>query len=67
MIKEKVLDEVDRAIPLFEGWRVLGMLTHQPATAAFGRLALTGVELCLEPLSFVTGPPGTRLQRVRTR
>lgn len=62
-----LLDEEDRAIPLFEGWRVLGMLTRQPATAAFGRLALADGELHLEPLSFVTGPPDARLQRVRTR
>lgn len=62
-----LVDEAGQAISLLEGWRVLGTLTRQPVAAVFGRLALADGELCLEPLSFLTGPPEARLQRMKTR
>jgi hypothetical protein len=58
-----LLDESGEALPLAEGWRVLGWLIHKPVAAVFGRLKPGGTELHLTPLSLVTAPPGS--ERIR--
>ena len=59
-----LLDHEKQAIPLAEGWRILGALTHQPVAAIFGRLALADGALHLAPLGLVTAPPAAALVRV---
>ena len=59
-----LLDDTGQAIPLAEGWRVLGALTRQPVAAIFGRLAVVDGALHLAPLGLVTAPPAAALVRV---
>jgi len=59
-----LLDDTGQAIPLAEGWRVLGALTRQPVVAIFGRLAVADGALHLTPLGLVTAPPAAALVRV---
>jgi hypothetical protein len=59
-----LLDEGEQAIPVVEGWPVLGHLMRYSISALFGRVTLNKEHLAFTPLGLVTESPETTLIRI---